>query len=146
MIKSFFNPGTYSQNINLTLLLLRVVAGIFMLTHGIGKFEQLMGESPIQFPDPIGVGSSVSLFLAVFAEVFCSLLLIFGLATRFSAAVLLITMLVASFVIHINDEFARQELPLLYATMFAILLLLGAGKFSVDQLIYTNLTRNSRIS
>ncbi|WP_318640372.1 DoxX family protein [Flavobacterium ardleyense] len=146
MIKSFFNPGTYSQNINLTLLLLRIVAGIFMLTHGIGKFEQLMGESPIQFPDPLGVGASASLFLAVFAEVFCSLLLIFGLATRFSAAVLLITMLVAAFVFHINDEFARQELPLLYATMYAMLLLLGAGKFSVDQLIYTNLTRNSRIS
>ena len=146
MIKSFFNPGTYSQNINLTLLLLRIVAGIFMLTHGIGKFEQLMGESPIQFPDPLGVGASASLFLAVFAEVFCSLLLIFGLATRFSAAVLLITMLVAAFVFHINDEFARQELPLLYATMYAMLLLLGAGKFSVDQLLYTNLTRNSRIS
>lgn len=146
MIKSFFNPGTYSQNINLTLLLLRIVAGIFMLTHGIGKFEQLMGESPIQFPDPLGVGASASLFLAVFAEVFCSLLLIFGLVTRFSAAVLLITMLVAAFVFHINDEFARQELPLLYATMYTMLLLLGAGKFSVDQLIYTNLTRNSRIS
>ena len=145
MIKNFFDPGTYSQNLNLALFLLRVVAGVFMLTHGIGKFEQLMGESPIQFPDPLGVGASASLILTVFAEVVCSLILIFGLATRFSAAILLITMLVAAFIFHINDDFSKQELPLLYATMYFVLLITGAGKISVDKLIYDKMTRNKSV-
>ena len=146
MFKSIFNPGIYSQNINSAILLLRIVAGIFMLTHGIGKFELLIGGGPIQFPDPFGVGASISLFLTVFAEVFCSLLLIFGLATRFAAAALLITMLVAAFVVHINDDFSKQELSLIYAAIYMVLLLAASGKFSVDQLIYKNMTRNSRIS
>ena len=145
MIKNIFNPGNYSQNTNLVLLLLRVVAGIFMLTHGIGKFEQLLGTSPIQFPDPLGVGASTSLFLTVFSEVFCSLLLIFGLATRMSAFFLLFTMLVAAFIFHINDDFSKQELPLLYATMYFVLLISGAGKISVDKLIYDKMTRNNSI-
>lgn len=146
MFKSIFNPGIYSQNINSAILLLRIAAGIFMLTHGIGKFELLIGGGPIQFPDPLGVGASISLFLTVFAEVFCSLLLIFGLATRFAAAALLITMLVAAFVVHIDDDFSKQELSLIYAAIYMVLLLAGSGKFSVDQLIYKNMTRNSRIS
>ena len=146
MFKSIFNPGIYSQNINSAILLLRIAAGIFMLTHGIGKFELLIGGGPIQFPDPFGVGASTSLFLTVFAEVFCSLLLIFGLATRFAAAALLITMLVAAFVVHINDDFSKQELSLIYAAIYMVLLLAASGKFSVDQLIYKNMTRNSRIS
>ena len=146
MFKSIFNPGIYSQNINSAILLLRIVAGIFMLTHGIGKFELLIGGGPIQFPDPFGVGASTSLFLTVFTEVFCSLLLIFGLVTRFAAAALLITMLVAAFVVHIDDDFSKQELSLIYAAIYMVLLLAGSGKFSVDQLIYKNMTRNSRIS
>ena len=146
MFKSIFNPGIYSQNINSAILLLRIAAGIFMLTHGIGKFELLIGGGPIQFPDPLGVGASISLFLTVFAEVFCSLLLIFGLATRFAAAALLITMLVAAFVVHINDDFSKQELSLIYAAIYMVLLLAASGNFSVDQLIYKNMTRNSRIS
>ncbi len=143
MIKNIFNPGIYSQNINLVLLLLRIVAGIFMLTHGIGKFEQLLGTSPIQFPDPLGVGASTSLFLTVFAEVLCSLFLIFGLATRFAAFFLLFTMLVAAFIFHINDDFSKQELPLLYATMYFVLLISGAGKISVDKLIYDKAIRSN---
>lgn len=136
MNKIIFNPGFYTQNINFALFFLRIVAGTFMLTHGIGKFEQLLGESPIQFPDPLGVGVSTSLFLTVFSEVFCSLLLIFGLANRLAAIILLFTMLVAAFIFHINDGFSKQELSLMYATMYFILLITGAGKFSIDKLIY----------
>ena len=136
MIKKMFNPGSYSKNINLSLLLLRVAGGALMLTHGIGKMESLFGTDPIQFPDPIGLGATTSLALAVFAEVFCALLLIIGFATRFSAFNLLITMLVAVFVIHIADPFAKQELPLLYASIYLVILITGAGKYSIDNIIF----------
>lgn len=36
----------------------------------------------LAFPDPLGVGSEISLILAIFGEVFCSVLLIFGLLIR----------------------------------------------------------------
>ncbi|MDO9040037.1 MAG: DoxX family protein, partial [Bacteroidota bacterium] len=69
----------------MAILLLRITAGAFMLTHGIGKFSLLFGNEAIQFPDPIGVGATASLALAVFSEVLCSLFLILGIATRLSA-------------------------------------------------------------
>lgn len=131
-----FNPGSYSKNIDLSLLILRIAGGALMLTHGVGKMEALFGSEPIQFPDPIGLGATTSLTLAVFAEVLCALFLIIGFATRFSALPLLITMFVAVFIIHIADPFAKQELPLIYGSIYLVLLIAGAGKFSIDNLIF----------
>ncbi len=139
MIKKIFNPGETSNTISYAILLLRLAAGVFMLTHGMGKLSALFGSGPIQFPDPIGLGATVSLALTVFSEVFCSLLLILGLGTRFATLPLLITMLVAAFIVHATDGFGRQELPLFYATVYVVIGLLGAGKISLDNLVYAKI-------
>lgn len=135
MIKNIFNPGSYPNNINISLLLLRFAGGGFMLTHGIGKFYKLIGDAPIEFADPLGVGVTASLVLVVFAEVFCSVSLIFGIATRLSAIPLIITMLVAAFIAHANDGFGKQELPLLYTVIYIVLVISGSGKIAVDRWI-----------
>jgi len=121
--------------ISLGLLVLRVGVGAFMLVgHGWGKllgFTELSGS----FPDPIGVGSTLSLTLAILAEVLCSLLLIVGLGTRFAAVPLLITMLIAAFVVHADDPWAKQEFALLYAIPYITLLLTGGGRFALDRVV-----------
>lgn len=141
MIRNIFNPGNYPNNIHFVLLLLRLAAGALMLTHGMGKFATLIGGEPIQFPDPIGVGATASLVLAVFAEMFCAIFLIFGVGTRLAAIPLLITMSVAVLIIHTNDPIGIRELPLLYASIFLVLAIAGAGKFSIDNWIYKGLKR-----
>ena len=118
MIKSIFDPGNYPQKVNFALLILRVAIGIFMLTHGMGKLYKLFGDEPIAFADPIGIGETASLVLAVFAEVFCSVLLIFGLATRLAAIPLIITMFVAGFIVHAGDEFRVKEMAFLYLVVY----------------------------
>jgi len=68
----------YGNDINA--LVLRVVLGLSMFYgHGLGKWQMFFGDGEIQFPDPLGVGVSVSLVLAIFAEAICSLLIVGGL-------------------------------------------------------------------
>ena len=56
---------------NLGLLFLRVSIGLLMLVgHGWPKLKKLTSGEPIQFPDPIGIGSEVGFVLVVFAEFF----------------------------------------------------------------------------
>jgi len=136
MIKKLLNPGTYPNNINFILLLLRITVGVLMLTHGVGKFIHLFGSEPIKFPDPIGLGATTSLALATFAEVLCSILLIIGLITRLATIPLIITMLVAAIIVHADDGFGRQELPLFYAATYLAIAIAGAGKFSLDNWLY----------
>ncbi|MFQ5628518.1 MAG: DoxX family protein [bacterium] len=88
-----------------------------------------------EFSDPLGVGSPVSLALAVFAEFFCSLGLIFGITTRLVLIPLMVTMLVAVFIIHISDPFARMEKALIYLTVYTAIMITGPGKYSADALI-----------
>lgn len=117
------------------LLVLRLgLGGMMLARHGGPK---LLGftEKAQTFSDPLGVGSTTSLALAVFAEFFCSLLVVFGAATRLAAIPLTFTMAVAAFVIHADDPFAKQEFPLLYAFGFIALMLTGAGEYSVDAVV-----------
>ena len=139
MIKNIFNPGSYPININLALLILRLTVGGFMLSHGLGKFSKLVGDEVIQFADPFGIGVTASLALVVFAEMFCSVFLILGIATRLSAIPLIITMLVAAFIAHADDGFGKQELPLLYMLCYIVLLISGPGKIALDSVIYSKL-------
>lgn len=135
MVKSFFNPGNHNKMSSIGFLILRITAGAFMLTHGYGKLLQLFSDDPVKFTDPIGIGPLPSLALVVFAEFFCSILLILGFATRFAVIPLIVTMLVAAFITHEGDPFGSKELSLLYSVIYIALALTGAGKFSVDYLI-----------
>ncbi|MCB0447402.1 MAG: DoxX family protein [Gelidibacter sp.] len=132
LIKNSFSADTTQNNISIALLLLRVTVGGMMLTHGLGKLTMLFGNDPIQFAVPIGIGLTASLALAVFAEVFCSFFLIFGVATQFSAISLSITMFIAAFIVHSNDDFAVKEMALLYLLIYVVLTIVGAGKYSID--------------
>jgi len=43
-----------------------------------------------------------------------------------------ITMAVAALIVHTDDGFGRQELPLLYLAGYILLFLTGSGKYSLD--------------
>ena len=113
------------------IFLLRVSVSLLMLSHGIPKaFEyETLAQ---QFPDPLNVGSEVSLQLVLFAEVGCSILLFLGLLGRFASVTLFIMMMVGAFVHHFGDPWSTRELPLLYAAVFATLTFTGPGSPSFD--------------
>ncbi|WP_159801244.1 DoxX family protein [Flavobacterium sp. MK4S-17] len=127
---------TYNKNLyDVALLILRLGVGCFMMTHGLQKLNLIMEPGTAQFIDPIGIGESATLSLAVFSELVCSFLIIMGFATRLAVIPLIITMLVAVFVVHDNDAFNEKELGSLYLVIYILLLVVGSGRYSVDQLI-----------
>ncbi len=134
-MKSLFsvkiNPGT----IDVLLLILRVSVAVMMLTHGWPKLNRLIAGGEIKFLDFMGLGPGASLALAVFAEVVCSIFILFGFGTRIAAIPLIITTLVIVFHAHADDPFSKKEMPVHYMVSYFILLVAGSGKYSVDKLI-----------
>lgn len=135
MRKIIFNTGKYSARVDFIILLLRIVGGSFMITHGWGKALKVLAGPPYEFGDPIGIGVPASLILAAFAEFVCAIFVIFGFATRLSAIPVMATMAVAAFVAHADDAFFAKELPLVYLTLFFSIAILGAGRYSLDYLL-----------
>ena len=125
MKKSFLN--------DIGLALFRVGISLMMIFgHGLGKFQKLITGN-FEFPNPIGIGSTPSLFLAVIGEFVAPILIIIGFKTRLAAIPAAITMAVAFFAVHISDPFKAQEKALLYLLAFTIIALLGPGKYSLDR-------------
>ncbi len=83
----------------------------------------------------MGMGSTVSLVMVIFAEFFCAILLIMGLFTRFACIPLIIAMLVALFKANDGDVFGKGQASALYLLGFVAILLAGPGRVSLDRVI-----------
>lgn len=116
-------------------LILRLGLGIIML-FGHGKDKLLhFSEYSANFSDPFHIGSAASLSLDIFAEFFCSCLVILGLFTRLACIPLIIAMSVALFYAQHGNVFGGGERAAIFLTGYITLLFLGPGKVSVDGMI-----------
>lgn len=120
-----------------------IVFGILLMNHGIQKWTNFQELSAV-FPDPLGVGSPLSLGLAIFGELACSMAFIIGFLYRLAMIPMVFTMAVAFFVIHGNDPFATKELAFVYLVVFILMYIIGPGKFAVDRWIGKALFQKAR--
>ena len=141
MFYNFLFPQSFrGKGVSILILVLRFFFGILFFVHGMEKmmnFEQLS----LTFPNVLGLGSYMSLMLAVFCEFCCSLFLIAGLLYRIVLIPMIISMGVAFFDVH-DAILPDGELALIYMVVFFILFLVGPGRFSLDCLMDKRLSKN----
>lgn len=134
--KNFLFPAYLdeSRTYSTLVLIIRILFGFLFLSHGYTKLMQHASMADL-FADPFGLGSTLSFWMVVFAEVVCSFALIFGILQRVVLIPMTITMAVAFFVVHGGDAFAVRELSFIYFIVFIILFITGPGEFSFDSII-----------
>ena len=112
------------------LLALRLVFGV-MFIHGLGKLVNFSMLCP-QFPDPLGIGDTMSLTLSMLAETLGSIAVMLGFMTRAAATIILVNLVVALVAVHGCDIFGAGELAFVYIAVMAVLVYIGAGGKSLD--------------
>ena len=146
-MKKILNVNNAGSATDIALLVARTGIAALMLTHGIPKLMMLLSGGPVQFPPVMGMSAELTLGLTVFAEVFCSILLLAGFATRLAVIPLIITMATAVIFIHAADPFGKQEPAFQYMLVYLVLLFAGSGRFSVDYLMQgKKATANYRVN
>jgi putative oxidoreductase len=70
-----------------------------MMTHGWSKLERIL-EGNLSFGDPLGLGSTLSLYLVTFVELVAPIFIIVGFKTRIMALITSFAMAVAAFIAH----------------------------------------------
>jgi len=111
------------------------------------------------FPFPFNIiPVEISWFLATWAEILGGVCLLFGLFTRFWAFSLIILTIVAIAGVHWPDQwdslvelwkgytitdkgFGNYRVPLLFMAMLFPLVFAGGGKFSLDHVLFTKLSK-----
>lgn len=117
-------------------LLLRLVLGLLILVHGIGKINGGPG-GVLDIVGKAGLPESFG-YLVYIGEVLAPLLVIIGIWTRLAALAIAINMLVAVLLVHTAEFFQLApgggwalELQGMYLIVALSIALLGAGRYSI---------------
>ena len=134
-ILSFLFPlKEYPRSVSAMLLALRLLFGLLLMWHGMSKVANVATAAD-GFPNPIGLGSRFSFYLVVFAEVICSAAFILGAFYRLALIPMIVVMSVALFVVHRGQPLAAKELALIFWVVFILMYAMGAGAYSLDNII-----------
>lgn len=131
MLYNFIFPQYCREKlVSFLILAVRLFFGVLFFVHGLDK---LMNFSVLSetYPSFFGLGSYMTLMLAVFSEFCCSLFLIAGLLERIMVLPMIVAMGVAFFDVH-DAMMPEGELSLIYLVMFIILFFTGPGRYSLD--------------
>jgi putative oxidoreductase len=132
---------THSRTaVDLSLLIVRVVAGVIFAAHGAQKMWGWFGGPGLAAtvkPPPDGMGTLG--YLVSIGEFFGGIGLIVGFLTRFSAASLIIIMIGAIAQVHGKNGFFLSnggfEYNLALIGLLAPVLLVGPGRFAIGRLL-----------
>lgn len=145
MKKLFVNNGS-GLNADFGLLLIRLIIGLLMAFYGYEKlihFNEMAASDfwakNIKF---LGMSGAVPLALTVFAELFCSILLLVGLFSRFSLIVLAFCMAYIFLVVFPMQILSKGSngfefnVTFTYFIIYIGLLFTGVGKYSLDAKLF----------
>lgn len=138
MKSKFLQTRVLPFDLEIILFLLRVVAGIGMAFHGVGKIQ-----APFNWMGPDAAVPGFLQMLAAVSEFAGGIALALGLLTRLASLGIAITMLVA-FSLHafilgdpfVNPKGGSYELATIYLLISLLFTFYGGGRFSIDAKIF----------
>jgi putative oxidoreductase len=115
-------------------LLFQRVAGSLLLlqVHGLPKLMHFNAQLRL-IEDPFGLGTGLTLCLAIFAEVVCPLLIMLGLCTRLACLPIVFLLLVALLVVHPQWSLAEGQFGWLLVILFTTLTIAGPGRIAIGR-------------
>lgn len=150
-IMGLFNPANKAYN-NWGAFILRIIVGIGFLSHGYAKLSK-GPEGFTKLLHYVGVPApGLMAWMAIISEVVGGIALILGVFVSIMSVPLIITMLTALFTIHYKFGYSSiktigldengpkfgppgYEINLLYIGALVMLIVAGAGKFSIDSMM-----------
>ncbi len=135
--KEFSRLSEYTHSLSLLLARVAVAYGFYepamMKWKDIHSVAEWFGSMGIPFP-------LLNAYMAATTETVGVVFLILGLLTRLISLPLIIIMIVAIVTVHLSNGFSAGangfEIPLYYMLFLFIFLSQGAGRFSLDHLIF----------
>jgi putative oxidoreductase len=145
-IRDFLTMRFIPERPQFGLAVLRICTGaVLFLRHGWEKQPAYWAQFLTRFPDPIGIGSHPSFFIAFVSDFVCSILLLIGLGTRWAALYSMANISVAWVFIHHFVFFGKApgsdhgELMVLYLGALLTLVIAGPGAACIDRVLVKNL-------
>jgi putative oxidoreductase len=120
---------------NFAILFFRIaIASQLIIVHGLKKIGVGVAAAEV-VPNPLGLPEAFNDFIAITANTYLPFLVIIGFCTRLAALPALCVTLTGYFVVHANDPLSVSDVPYMYSVSLLLIIMLGGGKYSVDNYI-----------
>ncbi len=135
-----FSPQLFKNSFDWAILILRVIPSFYMFFyHGLKKISstgswEWLGKAAMSVVG-IEFGFIFFGFLAALSEGVLVWLIFFGIFTRLSSLFMILTMFFAS-AYHLADG-ESAESALIYLTIYLVIFILGPGKYSLDEKVFS---------
>ena len=135
MIKRLSNPNPTYPN---WLIIVRISTGIIIANYGLEVFSRghmngnVQWLTDIHFPLPF-----IMAYIGKGIELAGGIFLILGLLTRLWCIAMIADMIVIIFIMGHGKIFGDEQLPFLLMLLFIVFAINGAGKWSMDKMIFT---------
>jgi putative oxidoreductase len=147
-MKKLFFRSANPINMDLGLLIIRLIIGILMAFYGWEKLSHFTEMAASEFWNKnvsfLGLKGKIPLALTIFAELVCSITLIFGLFTRasllflsFCMAYIFLVVFPFSIVSKGDNGYSFND-AFVYFLIYTGLFFTGPGKYSLDYKLFAN--------
>ncbi len=135
------NPSVSHQSFNIGMLFFRLAVCLEMIfVHGFKKLG--IGAAELEkVPNPLYLPEVINYAFAVSANIFFPFLMLIGLCTRLARLPTLAVTLTGYFILHWSDTALVKDTPFNYSLIFLFILVMGPGKYSIDNYIYKKVSR-----
>jgi len=135
------SPGVWFDGI----ALVRIMVGVMLIVHGwqlfeshdMNVFSDLLFNMSMPFPEAMA-------YTGKLVELAGGFFLILGLFTRLMTALLFMTFIFITFVMGEGKIFGENQLPFLFALMSLLFFFTGAGRLSIDYILFINRKEDSK--
>lgn len=112
--------------------MLRVFGGTLLILGRSRAWTEMVSVNAGLAGSSFSFGGELGWFLTLFSECLCTILVMLGVFTRFTAVPPLVAMVLHALVLQVGTAWSVRELYLLYALPFFVLSFTGPGDYSVD--------------
>jgi putative oxidoreductase len=116
--------------------LLRIVIGLLLIYHGIEIFDSKLMRSYVEGGMMTGSNALLMVYIGKFSELSSGVLMLVGLLTRVAALIMIATFSYITFFVGQGRFWYEDQHPFMFALFGLLYLFVGAGKWSIDRLIF----------
>lgn len=139
MLKNLLYSDLCSTTFNYAILVFRILLALELFrVHGMKKFRGNNGK-PEVVPNPLGLPAPINNLVATLSDTVVPLLVVLGAFTRLAVLPTIGVTAVGYFVVHRHDSLEVRDVPYVYTICFLLLLVIGPGSYSIDQILYNQL-------
>jgi putative oxidoreductase len=133
-MNNFFSSLPIWQNGGLALI--RITLGIFLIYHGWEIFDSKAMNGYLEWDMFKNSSAKTMIYAGKAAELIAGVLFVFGLFTRIAAILTIGTLGYIAFFVGNGKVWADAQHPFLFVLLALVFLFIGAGRFSIDHLLF----------